>query len=66
MELRHDSEELKKMTRLLGEHQQQLKSAEQQLAEKEDTIHSLRGQLEHSEMTAKKVHTLYVLYTVAT
>lgn len=48
------------MSRLLGEHQKQLNSSEQQLAEKEDTIHSLRGQLERSETAVKQVNNLRV------
>ena len=55
MELRHDSKELRKVSRLLREHRQQLNSAEQKLAEKEDTIHGLRGQLEHSQVSVQQV-----------
>ena len=61
MELRHDSKELRKVSRLLREHRQQLNSAEQKLAEKEDTIHGLRGQLEHSQVSVQQV-SLFLRY----
>ena len=61
MELRHDSEELRKMSRLLREHQQELSSAEHKLAEKEDTIHGLRGQLERSQVSVQQV-SLFLVY----
>ena len=60
--LGHASEELQKVSRLLREHQQQLKAQEQKLAEKEETIHSLRKELDKSKMAAKHVRRLLVLH----
>ena len=58
--LGHASEELQKVSRLLREHQQQLKAQEQKLAEKEETIHTLRAELDQSKMAAKHVRRLLV------
>ena len=53
--LEEKSEELRRTTRLLGEHNLQIHSLERDLAVKEEAIQRLRVQLEETQLEADQV-----------